>query len=89
MSNRAKRAQNLAIEEKCEEMVLWYLGNSGGKAPESLAVDEKTYRGKTLRWLEPLLPGLQNPVLIEEQLGDCWTLRFEPIDQPVKIVVPT
>jgi hypothetical protein len=87
MSNRAKRAQEKVIEEKLEEMVLHYLLGSGGKAPEQVCVDQKTYRGKILRWLEPLLVGQTNVLLIEEQLGDNWTLRFEPFDQPIKVYV--
>jgi hypothetical protein len=84
MSNRAKRAQAKAIEDKAEEMVLWYLANSGGKAPDHLCEDRKTYRGIVMRWLEPRLPGLDNPLLIEETLGDLWTLRFERLTELVQ-----
>ena len=76
MSNKAFRAQQHVIEEKIEEMVIWYIANSPDSEP-TLCEDRKTYRGKVLRWLEPPLPGLDNPVLIEEQLGDSWTLRLE------------
>lgn len=79
MSNRNVRAQQRVIEEKLEEMVLWYAANSGGKMPEHIAEDKKSYRGMIRRWLEPLLPDMDNPCLIEEALGDWWTLRFEPI----------
>lgn len=88
MSNRAKNAQKNVIEEKVEEMLIWYMENSGGKAPDQMCVDEKTYRGKILRWLEPVLPGVDNPVLIEEQLGDNWTLRFERMEKKIEVFLP-
>lgn len=77
MSNRAKKAQEHVIEEKLEEMLEWYL-LTAGKAPEQVAVDKKSYRGIVMRWFEPMLPNTENPVLVEEQLGDSWTLRLEP-----------
>jgi len=83
-SDRAKGAQQRAIEMKLEEMLVWYADASGGRMPEAIAEDKRTYRGLVLRWLEPLLPGQENPVLIEEALGDAWTLRLEPIaDSPL------
>lgn len=88
MSNRSKRAQEKVIEEALEEMVLRYLLASGGKPAERVCVDEKTYRGKVLRWLEPLLVEQTNELLIEEVLGDNWTLRTEPFHQPIKVFVP-
>ncbi len=79
-SNRSKKAQIHVIEEKLEEMVLWYAALSGGKIPD-IAVDDQSYKGKglVLRWLVPLLPGEENPLLIEESLGDSWTLRLVPL----------
>jgi len=84
MSNKAKAAQQKVIEEKLEEMIEWYAVESGGKTPD-LHVDEKTYRGKILRWLEPALPGVDNPVLIEECIGDSWTLRFERREVKIQV----
>ncbi len=79
-TNRSTRAQQNVIDEKLEEMVLWYAAVSGGKLP-NIAVDDESYKGRglVLRWLEPLLPGEENPLLVEESLGDSWTLRLEPI----------
>lgn len=85
MSNRAKRAQEKVIEEKIEEMGLYYAAISGGKYPEALAVDAKCYRGKILRWLEPQIPGVENILLVEESLGDSWTLRFEKMIPEIKV----
>ena len=77
MSNRNKKAQQVVVEDKLHEMLEWYVANNAGKGPDHLAVDEKGYRGKVLRWYEPQLPGRDNPILIEESLGDSWTLRIE------------
>lgn len=85
MSDRAKKAQQKVIEEKLEEMLEYYAGISCGKFPEQIAVDAKTYRGKVLRWVEPLIPGADNVVLIEEVLGDSWTLRFEKMEQKIQV----
>jgi hypothetical protein len=79
MSNRAHKAQQHVIDEKIEEMTIWYLANNGGIGPNAHAVDKKTYRGLILHWLEPRLPHPDFPILIEEQLGDSWTLRMEPM----------
>lgn len=89
VSNRSLRAQQRAIEENLERMTIWYASASGGMVPEALAVDKKTYRGKVLRWLEPLLPGEENPILIEEQLGDNWTLRLEASKPEIMVFVPS
>lgn len=85
MSNQAKRAQAKAIEWKLEEMLEWYASNSGGKLPEQQCEDKKPYRGIIRRWFEPLLPGLENPCLIEEQLGDYWTLYMVPVTADLKL----
>lgn len=87
MSNKNKRAQALVIEEKLEEMLLWYAANSTSEDLPELAVDTKTYRGKVLRWFIPLLPG-ENPLLIEEHLGDHWTLRIEPTTEKIQVFIP-
>ncbi len=79
MSNRSFRAQQLAIESVLEDMLIWYAENSGGKLPEERVEDKKTYRGIVRRWFEPLIPGVDNPCLVEEALGDSWTLRVDPI----------
>lgn len=80
MSNKNKQAQRTSIENSLGEMLEWYVENSGGKIP-TLAEDAKTYRGIVRRWYEPLIPGVENPCLVEEALGDYWTLRMEPVVQ--------
>lgn len=85
MSNKALKAQKIVIEEKLEEMLVYYAQISGGKVPDHIAEDKKSYRGKVLRWFEPLIPGVDNVVLIEEALGDNWTLRFERLEQKIQI----
>lgn len=88
MSNRNKKAQQAVIEDKLHDMLVWYLANSSGKTPDHIAEDTKPYRDIKAWWYEPLLPGLDNPVLIQEQLGDSWTLRMELRPNTVSIVTP-
>jgi len=79
MTNKAKKAQQRVIEEKLEELALWYVNATGGRIVPTICEDRKTYRGIVMRWLEPLVPLIDNPILIEEALGDSWTLRFDLI----------
>jgi len=88
MSNRAKEAQKKVIEEKLKEMLIYYASISGGKFPENICEDEKTYKGLVLRWMEPIIPGVDNVILIEECLGDNWSLRFDRIREQIKIFTP-
>lgn len=76
-TNPTDAARAKAVNMKIEEMYKWYLEENFLVAPLELCTDKKTYRGKVLCWFEPLLKGKDNPVLIEEYLGDSWTLRFE------------
>ncbi len=63
-----------------ESICLWYVANAPlMKDLPTVCVDKKSYRGKVLRWLEPPIPHLTNPVLVEEYIGDIWTLRTEPM----------
>ena len=80
MSIDAKRlmeARVKAVAMKCEEMAIWYLANSGGVPPENICEDKKAYGGVVLRWLEPPIPFIDNPMLVETYLGDSWVLRFD------------
>lgn len=77
---RRLRAQATARQQKREEIMDWYLSNSGGIPPVNQCEDKKSYRGKVLWWLEPPIPGILNPCLIEEALGDSWTLRIDPLN---------
>lgn len=59
------------------KIVLWYADNSGGKVPTQQCEDRKAYRGKVIWYLEPPVPCMKNPVMIEEFIGDIWSLRVE------------
>jgi len=85
MSDKNKVAQQKVIEEKLDEMLLYYVANSPPDVVPVLAVDKKSYRGKVLRWFEPLIPGFDNAMLVEETLGDSWTLRFERIQPKIQV----
>lgn len=78
-----KKHQQIRDRAKAREIALgdmldWYLQNSQGKLPEQLCEDKKAYKGKVLRWFEPPIPAITNPILVEEFIGDGWSLRFEP-----------
>lgn len=85
MSNRAKSAQKRVIADKVEELTIWYLSESQGRPPTHLAEDRKSYNGLILRWLEPKLSHVDNVILIEESLGDSWTLRFEREPREIRV----
>lgn len=85
MSNNNEKAQKKQVEEVLEQMIQeWYAEASGGQFPDHVEEDRKTYKGKVIRWLEPKLPGT-NILLIEEELGGCWTLRTERFEESVKV----
>lgn len=64
---------------KKAEILDWYMANSGGNPPLIQCEDKKSYRGIVLWWLSPPIPNIPNPRLVEEYLGDSWTLRIEPV----------
>lgn len=74
---RKERARATARQQKRVEIMEWYLASNFGIPPQQQCEDKKSYRGKVLWWLEPPIPNTPNPVLVEEYLGDSWTLRIE------------
>lgn len=87
MSNKNLKAQKTRVEEELEQMHLWYLSENGGRPAECIRQVKKPYRAKIFWWLAPILPGRENPVLIEEQLGDYWTLRLEPLTDEIRKLI--
>lgn len=87
MSNKNARAQQNAVDQVLEDMLEWYASETQGKVPDHIAKDTVTKNGKkqVLRWLEPLVPGVDNPMLVEEQLGDYWTIRLERIQLKIQV----
>lgn len=77
----AKRQRNLENARALQraEVLEWYLANNFQVPPVSQCEVKKPYKGMILWWLEPLIKrdGVQNPILIEEYLGDNWTCRLE------------
>lgn len=55
-------------------IVNWYVEQTG-RPPENQCEDKKAYGGKVHWWLEPTVPKVSNPILIEEAIGDGWALR--------------
>lgn len=61
------------IVDKC---VKWYLEENGGIGPEEIR--EQNYGDEYVcRWLEPPLPGRENPVIVEGYFRGFWTVRVE------------
>ena len=71
MENRIKSAA-IVVNQCCE----WYLLHSGGKGPEEIR-EHNEDGNRILRFLEPPIPGVDNPLIIEEMVGNFWTIRVE------------
>jgi hypothetical protein len=77
---KVDKARNRIIGEYKERILLWYMQfNPNG--PETQCEDRK-YNGEYFWWLEPLIPGEDNPMLHCHSLGDDWGLEIV-IRQPV------
>ena len=76
---RKLAARDKVRELKRAEIMEWYLASNRGIPPIVQCEDRKSYRGKVLYWLEPPIPKTPNPRLVEEYIGDSWTLRVELI----------
>ncbi len=74
-----KRRQ--AVELVLEKCLLWYAANSGGKQPEEIREYNYDDGAMMIRYLEPELPGLDNPVIVESYVRNkFWGVRIEPRD---------
>jgi len=85
---RVEKSRAKVREEKRAEMLDWYLSHSNGRMPECQVEDKKAYRGSVIWYLEPPIPGVRNPMIIEEYIGDNWSLRVVERLDPVKVFVP-
>ncbi len=71
-----KRRQ--AVELVLEKCLLWYADNSGGKAPEEIREHVYDPGACVLRYLEPEIPGVSNPVIVEHYVRNrFWAVRIE------------
>lgn len=70
--NRAKVRQ---MER--ESLLDWYI-NVAGHLPAQQCEETKAYNSTVLWWLDPPIPGVMNPVLVEETVGDIWTIKRVP-----------
>jgi len=71
MENRIK-----AVAIVVDQCVKWYLQENGGIGPEEIR--EQNYGGEQVfRWLEPPLPGRENPVIVEGYTRGFWGVRIE------------
>lgn len=68
-----------------EDVYKWYLAMTGGD-PKQQCEDTKPHDNTTLWWLEPLVPDVENPLVIEQEKGDGqWTIRIEPLVKKVQV----
>lgn len=79
-ARRKRRIEMIRTAERAQIME-WYLKASGGVLPLLQCEDKKAYRGIIAYWLEPAIPGVPNPCLIEEELGGQWTIRVEVLQK--------
>lgn len=82
----SKQRQN-AREKIRGEILEWYLQVSG-RLPEQQCEDRKAYKEKVIWWLEPLIPGIKNPVVVEETMGDNWGIRIDFQEAPIRVFMP-
>lgn len=93
MKNFANPKQTAKDRENAREIILsdmlaWYLQESPPGVVPVLCVDKKGYSGMVLRWFEPIIPGIDNPVLVERFEGDSWTLKLDRMAQKITNLRP-
>ncbi len=70
-------ARTKAVALACENMTKWYILNNKGVGPTELV--EMAKGDSMLRWCDPPLFGLENPLLVEEYFRGFWTLKLVPL----------
>lgn len=80
MSDPKKLKQNIdkARNEVLEKVAEWYVLNNENVLPIEILRVPRPYKGRIEYYFEPPLPGHVNPVVVEEYIGDSWTIRTEP-----------
>ncbi len=66
-----------------EKILDWYI-NVSGMLPQQQCEDIKSYANTVMWWLEPELPGVLNPILVEEEIGDVWTIKIIPRQKTIR-----
>jgi hypothetical protein len=77
-THSTERVRALQREEKRGDLLEWYLENNFYVMPDNQCEDKRA-NGVVLWWLEPPIPNVTNPLLVERYLGDHWTLSIEPL----------
>jgi hypothetical protein len=81
VQERNHRKARMLIRAKLLE---WYVDASGGRMPEYQIEDKKL--GGTIIWtLDPPIPGIRNFVLIEEYIGDSWSMKTVERLVPIRV----
>lgn len=82
-SKQTELNRQAAREEVLENMILWYMANAKDLKDLPTLREDKRLNGLVMRWLDPPIPLIENPLLVEEFIGggDHWSLRLEPLDK--------
>jgi hypothetical protein len=68
-------------------VLMWYMQESGNIPPKHAVEDKKPYKDLVYWHLEPLIPNVVNPVVIEEDIGGGWSIRISPMKEKVSVYV--
>lgn len=83
-SAKNRSAQRMEMRQRILD---WYLQESGGVAPECQCEDAKP-NGTVIWWLDPLIPGVDNPVMVERFIGDAWVVEIQKRKDSVRVFIP-
>lgn len=72
-------AKKKAVDNELEQLIRWYMAvHPLNRLPTHIERNPKAYNGIVEYTLEPEIPNVTNPKLVERYLGDQWTLAILP-----------
>ena len=87
LEHRNARVRRKVREEFKAKILAWYLQESGGVMPKEQCEKEDVY-GEYAWWLEPPIPGVDNPVLVETTAGG-WAISIQRMIIKPKVFMPS
>lgn len=93
-----KNSRKQVREQLRQEVLDWYLQHSGldptdpSQDPQiaelcskiQFCEDKKAYASTVLYWIEPPIPGVRNPVVVEEDIQGIWSAKVVPMRISIK-----
>lgn len=80
-----EKARTKARETTRGQVLSYYMGVTG-KIPSEQVIHED---GKlTYWWLEPEIPGMDNPVVVEGEQGGQWFIRVDTKPATIRVFIP-